>query len=113
MPRPRSAAPRSQTSRSEKDQPARFRSEFGAALEAQLTRRGTTQVDLAAATGTSRAYVNQTITGSKPASARWVSLVAEVIGATQEEKRRLSNAAARDHGFDVGKDPPPAADEDR
>lgn len=57
------------------------------------------QADVATATGVSTSYVNQTMTGKKAASARWVTLVAEVTGAS---RRRLSNAAARDQGYDVG-----------
>lgn len=77
----------------------RFRTEFGAALDAQLRTRGVTRTKLAAATGVSNAYVTK-LTKSAP-SPEWVEIVAEAIGASDYEKLELHLAAARDRGYKI------------
>lgn len=90
----------SPTSRSD-ERGARFRTEFGAALDAQLAPRGLRQSDVASATGRSASYLNQTMTGAKPALPEWVDIIAEAIGLDEEQRQALHRAAARDRGYKI------------
>lgn len=58
-----------------------------------------TQTELAGSLNKSVSYTNQTLSGRKPASARWVDLVADVLELPATERLRLHTAAAKDHGF--------------
>jgi len=57
------------------------------------------QNDLAAALNQSPSYVNQIITGRKPANAEWCDLVANTLRLTKEQRRGLHAQAAKQHGF--------------
>lgn len=76
-----------------------YNSNFGREVSNSLASRNTTQSALATATGTTAAYVNQTITGVKRPSARWADLIADVLQLPDDERRKLHLAAAKDHGF--------------
>jgi plasmid maintenance system antidote protein VapI len=75
------------------------RSAFGEALSKHFEREGSTQTQLANATGVSPSYVNQTISGKKYVSPEWADLVADVLKMSNTERVRLHRAAARDAGF--------------
>jgi cyanate lyase len=81
-------------------------SRFGASVRAALTERQISQADLADVLGRSRAYLNQTLTGVKPASAQWVDLVADALKLSHAKRAELHAAAARDHGFKLDLTPP-------
>jgi predicted transcriptional regulator len=83
---------------------ARFRTEFGAALDAQVRRRRLTQSSVATAAGVSQPYINRLIKGTATASPEWIEIIAETVGADQEERQRLHRAAARDRGYKIGLD---------
>ncbi len=73
--------------------------QFGASVSAALAERQLSQADLAEALGRSRAYLNQTMTGTKPASAEWADLVADALKLSRAKRAELHDAAARDHGL--------------
>lgn len=73
-------------------------SEFGKALDEQLSRRSMRQLDLATATGTSPAYINRMLNGAK-VSPEWADTVAQALAASPEERRRLHVAAAMSWGY--------------
>lgn len=77
----------------------KYETAFGQALAEQLEQQCSTQADLASATGTSRSYVNQTMSGKKPVSPRWADLVADVLNLPEHERAKLHRAAATDAGF--------------
>jgi cyanate lyase len=81
-------------------------SQFGVSVSAALAERRLSQVDLANALGRSPAYVNQTMTGTKPASAEWADLVADTLKLSRAKRAELHAAAARDHGFKLDLTPP-------
>ena len=81
-------------------------SHFGASVSAVLAERQLSQADLAEALGRSRAYLNQTMTGTKPASAEWADLVADTLKLSRTKRAQLHAAAARDHGFKLDLTPP-------
>jgi len=79
---------------------------FGASVSAALAERRLSQADLAEALGRSPAYLNQTMTGTKPASAEWADLVADTLKLSRVKRAELHAAAARDHGFKLDLTPP-------
>jgi plasmid maintenance system antidote protein VapI len=81
-----------------------YATEFGRALDEQLADRSIRQADLARATESSPAYINRMMTGSTRASPQWVDLVAKVLKANPQERRRLHRAAAKDAGFKIDLD---------
>src|SRR5262249_1133955 len=81
-------------------------SRFGAAVSAALAERQISQADLAQALGRSPAYLNQTMTGTKPASAAWVDLVADTLKPPLAKRTEPHAAAARDQGFKLDLTPP-------
>jgi cyanate lyase len=81
-------------------------SHFGASVSAALAERQLSQADLAEALGRSPAYLNQTMTGTKPASAEWADLVADALKLSRAKRAELHAAAARDHGFKLDLTPP-------
>lgn len=84
----------------------RFRSAFGAALDAQLKTAGLSQTALAARLGTTRSYVNQTISGAKTASPHLAEAVADQLNLSLDERQRLHFAAAIDNGYRIAPLPP-------
>jgi transcriptional regulator with XRE-family HTH domain len=76
-------------------------SEFGKNVSKLLRQRNLTQEGLAFAIGRSQSYTNQVINGQKAPSAQWADLVADVLKLTQEERKTLHAAAARDNGFKI------------
>jgi cyanate lyase len=80
--------------------------QFGASVSAALAERQLSQADLAEALGRSPAYLNQTMTGTKPASAKWADLVADTLKLSRAKRAELHAAAARDHGFKLDLTPP-------
>ena len=81
------------------DKRARFRNAFGAALDAQLQKAGISQAQLAASVKTSRAYVNQTMTGAAAASPQWADTVAETLTLSDRDRGELHAAAASSRGY--------------
>jgi transcriptional regulator with XRE-family HTH domain len=79
----------------------RFRTAFGAALDAQLGRRGLTQAALAERLGTTRSYLNQTMTGRKTPSPEWADKVADATALNDQERGDLHTAAAVAAGYKV------------
>jgi cyanate lyase len=80
---------------------ARKQTEFGKNVSKHLRQRNLTQESLAVAAGRSQSYTNQVINGQKAPSARWADLVADILKLTQEERKTLHAAAARDNGFKI------------
>lgn len=80
------------------------KTEAGSALDELLKKRGLTQTQTAQAVGNSQAYVNQIVTGARRASPEWLELIAKVLDLSDDEKRRLHRAAARDYGFRIDAD---------
>jgi transcriptional regulator with XRE-family HTH domain len=76
-------------------------SEFGRKVSELLKLRSLTQEDLASAVGRSQSYTNQVINGQRSPSAQWADLVANALGLSPEERKRLHAAAARDNGFKI------------
>lgn len=74
---------------------------FGASVNNALAERQVTQSALAMATARTNSYVNQTLTGRKPASAQWCDLVATALDLSEEKRKELHRAAAKDHGFEI------------
>jgi cyanate lyase len=72
---------------------------FGASASVRLAEARMTQVDLAKAMGKPVPYVNQTLTGRKPANAAWVDLVCDVMNLDHDKRVEMHRAAARDAGF--------------
>jgi transcriptional regulator with XRE-family HTH domain len=102
------AARRSMTSRSNAEtKRARFRTAFGTALSAQLAQHQQTQADLARRLSRSASYLNQVMSGRKPASAEWVELVADALELAAMERHGLHAAAARDRGYKLDLTLPP------
>jgi transcriptional regulator with XRE-family HTH domain len=81
-------------------------SRFGASVKEALVERQISQAELAVALGRSPAYLNQTMTGTKPASAQWADLIADVLKLSPAKRVELHAAAARDHGFKLDLTPP-------
>jgi transcriptional regulator with XRE-family HTH domain len=77
------------------------RSEFGKEVSELLKRRDLTQEGLAFAVGRSQSYTNQVINGHKAPSAEWADLVANALGLSPEERKKLHAVAARDNGFKI------------
>lgn len=73
--------------------------EFGRAFAAALERHGRSQISVAEALGTSRAYVSALRTGSKNAAASTVDRVADALNLAEPERIELHRAAAKDAGF--------------
>lgn len=78
-----------------------YNTNFGRAASSMLSARSSTQTNLAASTGKSLSYVNQTMTGAKRPSAQWADLIADAMGLDDEERTKLHIAAAKDHGFNL------------
>lgn len=74
---------------------------FGASVSNALAEAQLNQVDLAKMTGKSVSYVNQTLTGTRSASAGWVNLVASTLKLQNERKAELHRAAAKDLGYEL------------
>jgi transcriptional regulator with XRE-family HTH domain len=79
---------------------------FGASVSRLLAERQMSQAELASALDKSSAYVNQTMTGAKAASAQWADLVADVLNLPTPGRAELHRAAALDHGFKLDLSPP-------
>ena len=77
------------------------RSEFGKKVSDLLKQRDLSQEQLASAVGRSQSYTNQVINGQKSPSAQWADLVANALGLSSEERKKLHAAAARDNGFEI------------
>lgn len=71
-------------------------SNFGTSVSQSLTGA---QVDLADSAGISQPYLNQMMTGRKKPSPEWVDIIASTLKLSEEKRRDLHLAAARDHGF--------------
>jgi len=71
---------------------------FGRALRSSLSARDLTQADLAAAIGTSTAYVSAIAT-SKNVSPERVDSIAKALRLPHEERVGLHRAAVKDLGF--------------
>lgn len=78
---------------------SKYASNFGASVSVALAEAKTTQSSLADSIGVSTSYVNQTITGHKTASPEWVEIIASTLKLSNERKRELHLAAAKDAGF--------------
>jgi transcriptional regulator with XRE-family HTH domain len=72
---------------------------FGESASRALADRRMSQLDLARSLDLSASYVNQAFTGKKKPSARWADLVASALGLSEDERRELHAAAAKDNGF--------------
>jgi transcriptional regulator with XRE-family HTH domain len=82
-------------------------SSFGVSVSNVLTDRHMTQTDLAAKLDVSVGYVNQTMTGSSPASPRWADMVADVLKVSATQRQELHTAAAIDAGYKLDLTPSP------
>lgn len=74
---------------------------FGTKLSEILNRKAISQSALSRDLGVSRAYVSSLTTGSKAPSAEKTDKIADAVGATKTERRRLHTAAAADLGFKI------------
>lgn len=72
---------------------------FGISTLCLIKNKGITQAGLARATGVSNAYANHLLRGRKVPSPEWVDLIADVVGATKEQRNKLHWAAARSAGY--------------
>lgn len=78
----------------------RFRTEFGAALDAQLRKRSLRQTDLARQLGVSRQAINRTLSSeSYSVTPSTVNRIGAAIGANAQEIQTLHYAAAKDRGY--------------
>lgn len=89
---------------SDNNERARYRTAFGAALDAQLRKRGLRQTDLADRLGVSRQMVNKVVRGYG-ITASSVNRIGEALAVTPAESKTLHYWAATDQGFEVT--PPP------
>lgn len=73
---------------------------FGAALADQLARHSMRQSDIAKTAGVSQAYVSQ-LANSSSVSPQWVDIIAAATHASEDERQKLHQAAARARGYRV------------
>ena len=77
-----------------------FANAFGEALDRQLAKRSLRQKDLAAATGSSSAYISRLMNGAK-VSPTWANLIATSLNSTAQERLELHATAAQTWGYDL------------
>lgn len=77
----------------------KYDTHFGASASVRLAEAKMSQTELARAMGKPLPYVNQTLTGRKPANAAWVDLVCDVMSLDHDKRVEMHRAAAKDAGF--------------
>lgn len=82
-------------------------SNFGTAVSDMLTAAKMNQRELAAVSGKTLSYVNQTLTGNKHVSPAWADFIADIFNASAADRMRLHQAAARDVGYKLDLTLPP------
>ena len=76
-------------------------SNVGAALDKLLSERGSNLSKLSATTNTSASYLSQLVSGHRRANGPWLELVSNVLELTDDEKKELVLAWAKDHGLTI------------
>ena len=82
----------------------RTHNEFGSSVSRALAEVGMTQTELANQTDKPVSYVNQTMTGLRPAKPQWVDIVASTLKLQADRTAELHRAAAKDAGFKIDLD---------
>ena len=76
-----------------------YNSNFGTSVSNALAEARLTQSEVATSARISQPYFNQMLTGLKKPSPEWVDIIASTLNFSNEKRRELHVAAAKDHGF--------------
>ena len=79
---------------------------FGNTVNDALTARRMSQTELARELNVAPSRVNNTMTGTRPASPHWTDLVADALQFSAEQRVSLHTAAAKDVGYKLDLTPP-------
>lgn len=70
-------------------------------LEHIRWQRRMTKTEFAKTVGTGRPYMANVTNGVHIPSAAWLNMASEALGLTEEQRRNLHRAAARDNGYEI------------
>lgn len=75
--------------------------EFGKAMADLLKDKSASVSEVTANIGFSTSHSYNVMRGAKPATPQYVNALVMAVNATEQERQRLTLAAARDNGFDL------------